>query len=69
MLELFKDSIKNNIFVQNMFNLIFVSLKYQECLENSSTLREAEAIEIRIQRDAFREEHDELTNRIIGLNQ
>jgi hypothetical protein len=48
MLELFKDSIKDDIFVQNMFNLILVSLKYQEYLENNSTLREAETIEIGI---------------------
>jgi hypothetical protein len=27
-LELFKDNIKNNISIQNIFNLILVSLKY-----------------------------------------
>jgi hypothetical protein len=31
-----------------MFNLILVSLKYQERLENSSTLKETETIEIGI---------------------
>jgi hypothetical protein len=47
-LKLFKDGIKNNIFVQNIFNLIFVFLKYQERLENNSIFRETEIIEIRI---------------------
>jgi hypothetical protein len=47
-LELFKNSIKNNISVQNIFNLIFVFLKYQEHLENNNTLREIETIEIGI---------------------
>jgi hypothetical protein len=67
-LELFKDNIKNNIFVQNTFNLIFVSLKYQKRLENNNTLRETKAIEIRIQRDIFREEYNKLADRIISLN-
>jgi hypothetical protein len=31
-----------------MFNLILVFLKYQEYLENNNTLRETEAIGIRI---------------------
>jgi hypothetical protein len=47
-LELFKDNIKNNIFVQNIFNLIFVSLKYQKRLENNNALRETKTIEIGI---------------------
>jgi hypothetical protein len=47
-LELFKNNIKNNIFIQNIFNLIFAFLKYQERLENNSILRETETIEIRI---------------------
>jgi hypothetical protein len=67
-LKLFKNSIKNNIFVQNMFNLILVSLKYQERLENSNTLKKTETIEIRIQKDTFREEYDKLADRIISLN-
>jgi hypothetical protein len=48
MLELSKDSIKNNILVQNTFNLIFVFLKYQERLENNNTFKETETIEIGI---------------------
>jgi hypothetical protein len=47
-LELFKDNIKNNIFIQNIFNLIFVFLKYQEYLENNNIFRETKIIEIRI---------------------
>jgi hypothetical protein len=68
MLELFKNSIKNNIFVQNIFNLILVSLKYQEHLENNNILRETKTIEIRIQKDTFREEYNKLADCIIGLN-
>jgi uncharacterized FlgJ-related protein len=68
-LELFKDNIKNNISIQNIFNLVFVSLKYQERLENSNTLRKTKIIEIRIQKDTFRGEYNKLTDRIIGLNQ
>jgi hypothetical protein len=49
--------------------LIFVSLKYQERLENNNTLRETETIEIGIQKDAFREEYNKLADCIIGLNQ
>jgi hypothetical protein len=49
--------------------LILASLKHQERLENSNTLRKTEAMEIGIQRDAFREERDKLADRIIGLNQ
>jgi hypothetical protein len=67
-LKLFKNSIKNNISIQNIYNLIFFFFKYQECLENNNTLRETKTIEIRIQKDAFREEHNKLANRIIGLN-
>jgi hypothetical protein len=66
--ELFKDSIKDNIFVQNTFNLILAFLKYQERLENNSTFRETKTIEIGIQRNTFREKHNELADRIIGLN-
>jgi hypothetical protein len=47
-LKLFKNNIKNNTFIQNIFNLIFVSLKYRERLENNNTLRETKTIEIRI---------------------
>jgi hypothetical protein len=47
-LELFKDNIKNNISIQNIFNLIFVFLKYQERLENNNTLKETKTIEIGI---------------------
>jgi hypothetical protein len=47
-LELFKDNIKDNISVQNTFNLILVFLKYQERLENNNTLRETKTIEIGI---------------------
>jgi hypothetical protein len=68
MLELFKDSIKDNTFVQNIFNLILVFLKYQERLENNNILRETKTIKIRIQRDTFREEHNKLADRIISLN-
>jgi hypothetical protein len=46
--KLFKNNIKNNISIQNTFNLIFVSLKYQEYLENNNTLRETKTIEIGI---------------------
>jgi hypothetical protein len=48
MLELFKDNIKNNISIQNIFNLILVFLKYQERLENNNIFRETKTIEIRI---------------------
>jgi hypothetical protein len=68
MLKLFKDNIKNNISVQNIFNLIFVFLKYQERLENNSTLIETKTIEIKIQKNIFREEYNKLADRIIGLN-
>jgi hypothetical protein len=68
MLELFKDNIKNNISVQNIFNLILVFLKYQEYLENNNIFRETKTIEIGIQKDIFREEHNKLVDRIIGLN-
>jgi hypothetical protein len=68
MLELFKDNIKNNIFDQNIFNLIFVFLKYQEYLENNNIFRETKTIEIRIQKDVFREKYNKLVDRIIGLN-
>jgi hypothetical protein len=68
-LELFKDNIKNNIFVQNIFNLIFVFLKYQKRLENNNIFREIKTIEIRIQKDIFRKEYNKLTDCIIGLNQ
>jgi hypothetical protein len=67
-LKLFKDNIKNNTFIQNTFNLILVSLKYQERLENNNTLRETKTIEIRIQKDVFREKYNKLADRIIGLN-
>jgi predicted aldo/keto reductase-like oxidoreductase len=66
-LESFKDSIKNNTSIQNTFNLIFVSLKYQY-LENSNTLKETKTMEIRIQKDTFREEYNKLADRIISLN-
>jgi hypothetical protein len=67
-LELFKDNIKNNISIQNIFNLIFVFLKYQEYLENNNILRETKIIEIRIQKNIFREKHNKLADRIISLN-
>jgi hypothetical protein len=67
-LELFKDNIKNNISIQNIFNLILVFLKYQERLENNNTLRKTKTIEIGIQRDIFREEYNKLADCIIGLN-
>jgi hypothetical protein len=66
--KLFKDSIKNNTFIQNIFNLIFVFLKYQEYLENNNTLRKTKTIEIEIQKDVFREEYNKLANYIISLN-
>jgi hypothetical protein len=47
-LELFKDNIKNNISIQNTFNLIFVFLKYQEYLENNNIFKETKIIEIKI---------------------
>jgi hypothetical protein len=68
MLELFKDNIKNNISIQNTFNLIFVSLKYQKRLENNNTFRETKTIEIKIQKNAFRKEYNKLADCIISLN-
>jgi hypothetical protein len=47
-LKLFKNSIKNNIFIQNIFNLILVSLKYQEYLENNNIFRKTKTIKIKI---------------------
>jgi hypothetical protein len=44
-------------------------LKYQKRLENNSTFRETKTIEIRIQKDIFREEYNKLADYIIGLNQ
>jgi hypothetical protein len=68
MLKLFKNNIKNNISIQNTFNLIFVFLKYQKHLENNNIFREIETIEIGIQKNTFRKEYNELVDRIISLN-